>query len=93
MEDNKQGISHEAEVFLDKFEDKFNLFQDLITRKYSMEKYSTSVEIIEYFSIDKPTFSRFVKSGMPVIKIGSRWKGKLNEIEQWFKDKNKVHFS
>ena len=81
--------TQEVTYIVDKIDSKINLLFDKVQTKYSLEKYSDIKTILEYFAIDKPNFLRLVDDGMPVIKIGSRWKGKLGEIENWFKNRNK----
>ena len=80
----------EVNYIIDQVDSKVNLLLDSINTKYSLDKYSSTSDILDYFDIDKPNFKRLIKQGLPVIKIGSRWKGKLGEIENWFKNQNLV---
>lgn len=63
---------------------------EIAYRPLSVNSYVSSNEIMKYFGIDKNNFSRLVSKGMPVIVVGSRYKGKINEIESWFKARNSV---
>ena len=83
---NAQDIAY----IIDQMDSRINLLIDKVQNKYSLEKYVGSDVIIDYFDIDKPNFNRLVHKGMPVIKIGGRWKGKLKDIEEWFANQNTV---
>ena len=72
----------------DKIDSKFNLLLDRFNSRYELDKYSNSAQIREYFGLDKPTFHKLLRDGMPLIRIGRRWKGKIREIDQWFKSNN-----
>jgi len=72
---------------------KFHSLLELFNKRYELDKYSNSAQVKDYFGLDKPTFHKLLKEGMPMIRIGRRWKGKIRIIEQWFKSRNEVTFN
>ena len=83
----------EIEKLLEGINNKFNELLENLNERYELDKYSNSAKVKEYFGLDKPTFHKLLKEGMPMIRIGSRWKGKIRVVEQWFIRRNEVKFN
>ena len=77
----------------EEIDNKFNRLLSEFNKRYELDRYSNSAQVKEYFGLDKPTFHKLLKEGLPMIRIGKRWKGKIRDIEQWFKSKNEVKFN
>ena len=74
----------------EEIDSKFNRLLDRFNQRYELDAYANSAKIRDYFGLDKPTFHKLLKEGMPLIQIGKRWKGKIREVEAWFKSRNEV---
>ena len=77
----------------EEIDNKFHSLLEHFNKRYELDRYANSAKVKEYFGLDKPTFHKLLKEGMPMIRIGKRWKGKIRVIEQWFKAKNEVKFN
>ena len=77
----------------EEIDNKINRVLDRFKQRYELDSYANSAKIRAYFGLDKPTFHKLLKEGMPLIQIGKRWKGKIREVETWFKSRNEVNIS
>lgn len=54
------------------------------------DKYLTSKEVAELLNISDYTIKRFAREGrIPARKIGRQWRFSRQEIDDWFKERNK----
>ena len=54
------------------------------------DKYLTSKEVAELLNISDYTIKRFAREGrIPDRKIGRQWRFSRQEIDDWFKERNK----
>jgi len=77
----------------EEIDNKINRVLDRFNQRYELDSYANSAKIRDYFGLDKPTFHKLLKEGMPLIQIGKRWKGKIREVEAWFKSRNAINLS
>jgi len=55
-----------------------------------IENYLTAEELMKYLKVSRVSITRYMKQGMPSVKLGGLRRFKISEVESWLKTKAKV---
>jgi len=55
-----------------------------------IENYLTAEELMKYLKVSRVSITRYMKRGMPSVKLGGLRRFKISDVENWLKDKAKI---
>jgi len=55
-----------------------------------IENYLTAEELMKYLKVSRVSITRYMKQGMPSVKLGGLRRFKISEVESWLKTKTKI---